>query len=82
MFTILSKETPRAIRMDAGQGHLFQKAMDVSIKDLRRDAAALQSEDYENSVNACLSENNDKQSQLYSQLEKFAKKQLSYDPLV
>ncbi len=67
-------ETPKAIRMDAGEGRKFKKRMEALVKALRESVpSALQSEDYENAVNAYVSASNDRKAKLYADLEKLAK---------
>ena len=67
-------ETPRAIAMAHGEGRKFKKKMEALIKTLREEIPeALQSEDYENAVNASISLSNDKKTKLFSDLEKLAK---------
>lgn len=67
-------EQPRAISMGPGEGRRIKKAMEHLVKSLRTDiTTALQSEDYENAVNAYLSASNERKSKLFSDLEKRAK---------
>ena len=67
-------EVPKAIEMPAGEGKKFKKEMEALVKVLRSEIpSALQSEDYENAVNAYLSASNDRKSKLFSDLEKRAK---------
>ena len=67
-------EQPRAISMGPGEGRRLKKSMEHMVKSLRSDiTAALQSEDYENAVNAYLSASNERKSKLFSELEKRAK---------
>ncbi len=67
-------EQPRAISMGPGEGRRIKKAMEHLVKSLRSDiTTALQSEDYENAVNAYLSASNERKSKLFSDLEKRAK---------
>lgn len=74
VYNFNSPETPRAISMGHGEGRKFKKRMEQLIKTLKEEIpAALQSEDYENAVNAAISTSNDKKSRLFSDLEKLAK---------
>ena len=67
-------ETPKAIKMPAGEGRKFKKQMDGLIKRLRELVpSALQSEDYENAVNAYVSASNERKAKLYAELERLAK---------
>lgn len=67
-------EQPRAISMGPGEARRLKKAMDHLVKSLRTDiTSALQSEDYENAVNAYLSASNERKSKLFGDLEKRAK---------
>jgi len=67
-------ESPKAIKMPAGEGRKFKKQMDALIKQLRELVpSALQSEDYENAVNAYVSASNERKAKLYAELEKLAK---------
>ena len=67
-------ENPRAIELRSGTAREFRRRMESLIKALReRIPAALQSEDYENAVNAYLSASNERKSKLYTDLEKRAK---------
>lgn len=67
-------ESPRAISLKPGTAKAMKKRMDAMVKNLRESIPnALQSEDYENAVNAYLSSINDRKSKLYSELEKLAK---------
>ncbi len=67
-------EVPKAIEMPAGEGKKLKKEMEALVKVLRSEIpAALQSEDYENAVNAYLSASNDRKGKLFSDLEKRAK---------
>ena len=74
VYNFNTPEIPRAISMESGQGRKFKKRMEQLIKSLKEEIpAALQSEDYENAVNAAISASNDKKSRLFSELEKLAK---------
>jgi len=67
-------EAPKAIRLPAGEGRRFKKSMENLVKTLREVIpSALQSEDYENAVNAYLSASNERKSKLYADLERLAK---------
>jgi len=67
-------EQPMAIELPPGHGRKFKKDMDTLIKNLRDEIpSALQSEDYENAVNAYVSASNERKSKLFSDLEKRAK---------
>jgi len=67
-------ETPKAVKMAAGGGRKFKKQMDALIKHLRELVpSALQSEDYENAVNAYVSASNERKAKLYAELERLAK---------
>ena len=67
-------EVPKAIEMPAGEGKKLKKEMEALVKILRGEIpSALQSEDYENAVNAYLSASNDRKTKLFSDLEKRAK---------
>lgn len=69
-----SAESPRAIQLPAGEGRKFKKKMENLVKVLRSEIpSALQSEDYENAVNAYLSASSDRKSKLFSDLEKRAR---------
>ncbi len=67
-------ETPQAIELTRGDARKLKKRMETLIRDLREDIpAALQSEDYENKINAYLSAANERKAKLFSELEKLAK---------
>ncbi|MCX6118980.1 MAG: ATP-binding protein [Proteobacteria bacterium] len=67
-------EVPRAISLPPGEAKKFKKGMDYLVKGLRAEIPmALQSEDYENAVNAYLSASSDRKAKLFSDLEKRAK---------
>ncbi len=67
-------EAPKAISMPAGEGRKFKKRMDALVKQLRELVPnALQSEDYENAVNAYVSASNERKAKLYADLERLAK---------
>jgi predicted ATP-dependent protease len=74
VYNFADGESPRAITLKAGDAKPFKKAMDALVKNLRESIPnALQSEDYENAVNAYLGTINEKKSKLYSELEKLAR---------
>ena len=74
VYNFQHSEVPKAIEMPAGEGKKFKKEMEALVKILRSEIpAALQSEDYENAVNAYLSASNDRKTKLFSDLEKRAK---------
>ena len=67
-------EVPKAISLPAGDGRKFKKGMEQLVKALRSEIPlALQSEDYENAVNAYLSASADRKAKLFNDLEKRAK---------
>ncbi|MBP9706035.1 MAG: AAA family ATPase [Oligoflexales bacterium] len=67
-------ETPKAIKLKAGEGRVFKKRMDQLNKSLRDQITkVLHSEEYENPANLFLSTSNDKKSKLFSKLENKAK---------
>lgn len=70
-------ETPnsaKALRLPPGEGKVLKRKMDHFIKELKREIPLiLQSEDYENTVNAYLSSANERKAKLFSDLEKLAK---------
>ncbi len=75
VFDFENASNAQSIRLTAGMGSLLKELAERAIKDLKKEIpATLQSELYENSVNAKLSTNNDKQSRKFSELEKTAKK--------
>ncbi|MBI2603288.1 MAG: AAA family ATPase [Deltaproteobacteria bacterium] len=75
VYDFQKKDTPKAIRLIAGEGCKFEKLMSGFVEDLKRDIpAALQSEDYEKTVNAIVSQFNDLQAKKYAELEKIAKR--------
>lgn len=74
VYNFQQMESPDALELPSGRGSQLAKLMDEAIKDLKKEIPqALQSEDYENAVNSRLSQNNDKQSRFFSDLEKLAK---------
>ncbi len=67
-------EAPKAISLEGGGGRKFKKAMETLVKSLKEVIpSALQSEDYENAVNAYISASNERKAKLYAELEKLAK---------
>lgn len=67
-------EAPKAIPLPAGDGKKFKKKMEALVKNLRESVPkALQSEDYENAVNAYVSASNERKAKYYADLEKLAK---------
>lgn len=67
-------EVPRAVQLAPGDGRKLRRFMEQLIKSLRSDIpAALQSEEFENHVNAYLSTTNERKAKLYGELEKLAK---------
>ncbi len=67
-------EVPKAISLKAGEGRKLKKLMEGLVKNLKEIIpSALQSEDYENAVNAYLSASNERKSKQYAELEKLAK---------
>jgi lon-related putative ATP-dependent protease len=74
VYNFQHSEVPRAISLQAGEGKKFKKGMEYFVKGLRAEIPmALQSEDYENAVNAYLSASSDRKAKLFSDLEKRAK---------
>lgn len=74
LYNFQSPENPRAIEMPRGEGKVFKKKMEAFVKTMKEEIpAALQSEDYENTINAYLSAANDRKAKLFSELEKLAK---------
>ena len=67
-------EAPRAICLPPGEGRKLKKRMEGFVKILKTEIpSALQSEDYENAVNAYLSASNDRKTKLFNDLEKRAR---------
>ena len=74
LYNFVDNERPIAVELPRGLGKKLKKAMDQLIKTFKREIPqALQSEDYENTVNAYYSASNEMKSKLYSDLEKLAK---------
>lgn len=68
------QETPKAVALDAGGGRKLKKVMETLVKNLREVIPlALQSEDYENAVNAYISASNERKAKHYADLERLAK---------
>jgi len=75
VFDFQKRDTPRAIQLHNGEGRRFVQLMDNFIEDLRQQIpSALQSEDYERTVNSIMSHSSEKQAKKYSELEKIAKR--------
>ena len=75
VYDFANKDTPRSIALRAGGGVKFAKAMDELIANLESGIrSALQSEDFENTVNEIVSKSNDKQGKKFSELERIAAK--------
>jgi predicted ATP-dependent protease len=69
-----NKESPSAISLPRGEGRQLRKFMETFVRDMKDEIPkALQSEDYENAINAYLSSSNERKSRLYNELEKLAK---------
>ena len=69
------RETPKAIALAAGQGKRLVETMEKTIETLQSEIPiALQSEDYETTVNRRISKNNETQARQFTKLEKIAKK--------
>lgn len=67
-------EIPKAISMASGTAKKFAKEVDAALKALTTDIPnALQSEDYENAMNAYVSQSNEIQTSMFADLEKLAK---------
>ena len=74
VFDFNDPEAPKAIALEAGGGRRLKKAMEALVKNLKEVIpSALQSEDYENAVNAYISASNERKAKLYADLEKLAK---------
>lgn len=68
-------EHPVAIELETGTARKFSKEVDQTVKSLSSEIPnALQSEDYENAMNAYISQSNEIQSKMFTDLEKVAKK--------
>lgn len=75
LYNFQNPENPVAVSMERGVGKTFKKSMEALVKSFRAQIPmALQSEDYENAVNAYITNMNDRKSKLFSDLEKLAKK--------
>lgn len=67
-------EKPRSLQLPRGEGRILKKKMDNFIRDLRQEIpSALQSEDYENTINSYVSSSNERKAKLFGELEKLAK---------
>ncbi len=74
VYNFKSPEMPRAIPMKTGAAKKFKKDMDEFVEVLADELpAALQSEEYENKVNATVNASNDKKTKLFNELEKNAR---------
>lgn len=74
VYNFKSPELPRALEMKTGKAKKFKKGMDELVEALVSEIRdALQSEEYENNVNATVNASNDKKAKMFSDLEKTAK---------
>jgi lon-related putative ATP-dependent protease len=74
VYDFSDQEAPKAIALAPGGGRKLKKQMETLVKGLREEIPkALQSEDYENAVNAYVSASNERKAKLYNDLEKLAK---------
>lgn len=74
VYDFSDSEVPKAISLKAGEGRKLKKLMEGLVKNLKEIVpTALQSEDYENAVNAYLSASNERKSKQYAELERLAK---------
>jgi len=74
VYNFSATDRPRAIEMDSGTAWQFSKDMELAVKSLKQEVPnALQSEDYENAVNAAISRSNEIQAKMFAELEKLAK---------
>ena len=74
IYNFNAPECPRAIELPRGQGRVFKKKMEQTIKAFKSEIpSALQSEDYENTINSYLSAANERKSKLFSELEKLGR---------
>lgn len=74
LYNFQNTESPRAIELPRGEGRILRKKMENLVKAFKAEIPlSLQSEDYENTVNAFISQTNDRKSKLFHDLEKFAK---------
>jgi lon-related putative ATP-dependent protease len=74
VYNFKSPENPKAFELEHGQAKKFKKHMDELVGQLEVEIPdALQSEDYENNVNAVVNLSNEKKTKLFSELEKTAK---------
>jgi predicted ATP-dependent protease len=73
-YNFKNPEMPRAMAMPTGSAKKFKKDMDEFVELLAEELpAALQSEEYENKVNATVNASNDKKTKLFNDLEKNAR---------
>lgn len=74
VYNFKAASSPRAIALGTGQAKKFKKDMEEFVDLLVEEIpAALQSEEYENNVNATINANNDRKAKLFADLEKTAK---------
>ena len=74
VYNFKSPEMPRAIPLKTRVAKKFKKDMDEFVEVLAEELpAALQSEEYENKVNATVNASNDKKTKLFNDLEKTAR---------
>lgn len=74
VYNFKNTESPRALELGTGQAKKFKKHMDELVEQLTAEVPdALQSEDYENNVNATVNLSNEKKTKLFNELEKTAK---------
>jgi lon-related putative ATP-dependent protease len=74
VYNFKNTESPRAIEVATGHAKKFKKDMDELIEQLTTEIPdALQSEEYENNVNATVNSSNEKKAKLFSELEKTSK---------
>lgn len=74
LYNFADTECPQAVEMPRGEGRKFKKKMEHLVRNLRSEIPlGLQSEDYENAVNAYFSAANEAKSKLYTDLEKQAR---------
>ena len=74
IYNFNAPECPKAIELPRGQGRVFKKKMEHIVKAFKSEIpSALQSEDYENTINSYLSAANERKSKLFSELEKLAR---------
>ena len=74
IYNFSASEQPKAVEMPRGDAKVFKKRMEALVKAFKAEIpAALQSEDYENAVNAYLGSANERKSKLFNELEKLGK---------